>query len=241
MRSKLRRLIILLVLMSISSSAGCQLVVGRVVDKRSGAPLRQIEIVLVPDTTSTTDVFVMLAKATTDTSGAFYLDAPKTGTYRLAFFLPTQTMLSNVFTIAGAEVQSEFVLDVSDDPPMYYEFQVQKPVRALPNQPAPSYPEEMRRSGIQGEVLAQFVVDTLGHAEMSTFKVLRSTHEEFTYAVRIALPKIRFFPAELNKRRVRQMVQMPFHFCFNRSAPGARPDTGAYWWVPKVSAGVCPQ
>jgi len=242
MRSKLRRLIILMALMSISSSAACQVLLGRVVNKRSGAPLRQIELVLVPDTTRTTDVFVVLAKTTTDTSGVFYLDAPKTGTYRLAFFLPTQTMLSNVITIADAELQSEFVLDVSDDPPTYYEFQVQKPVRALPNQPAPSYPEEMRRSGIQGEVLAQFVVDTLGHADMSTFKVLRSTHEEFTYAVRITLPKIKFFPAELNQRRVRQMVQMPFHFCFNRSAPGSpRPDTGAYWWVPKVSGGVCSQ
>jgi len=191
MRWKLGCLTVLLSMMSISSSAGCQLVLGRVLNKESGAPFRQIEIALVPDTTLRADVFLMLAKATTDTSGAFHLDA--------------------------------------------------SPVRALPNQPAPLYPDEMRKSGIQGEVLAQFIVDTRGHADMSTFKVLRATHEEFTYAVRIALPKIAFVPAELKQRKVRQLVQMPFHFCINGGPrPLLRPDTSAYWWVPKVSAGVCP-
>ena len=38
----------------------------------------------------------------------------------------------------------------------------------------------LRSANVEGEVLAQFVVDTTGRADMSTFKVLKSTHELFT-------------------------------------------------------------
>ena len=238
MRSKVLSVVPLLTLMSVSSSAGCQLVMGRVRNKQSGAPLRQIGVALVADSTAVSEAF---ARTTTDSSGVFYLDAPKAGTYRLAFMLPTKTMLSDALTVAGADIQREFVIDVHEEERAYFEFQVMKPVRALPDQPSPRYPESMRASGIQGEVLAQFIVDTLGHADMSTFKVLRSTHAEFTNAVRVALPQMSFLPAELENRKVKQVVQMPFHFCFSGGAPrAARPDTGNYWWVPKVDARTCP-
>jgi len=238
MRSKVQCLAALLLVMSISSSAAGQLVLGRVRNKQSGAPLRQIGVALVADTTALSEPLV---RTTTDSSGAFYLDAPKAGTYRVAFMLPSKTMLSDALTVAGADVQREFVLDIHEEPPAYFEFQVERPVRLRPEQPHPRYPESMRKSGIQGEVLAQFVVDTLGQADMSTFKVLRSTAIEFTNAVRGALPQMSFFPAELQNRKVRQLVQMPFNFCFNGGSPRATgPDTGAYWWLPKVSSRVCP-
>jgi len=238
MRSRSRCVVGLLTLMSISSSASAQLVMGLVRNKESGAPLRQIGVALVADTTALSEPIV---RTTTDSSGAFYLDAPKAGTYRLAFTLATKTMLSAPLTIAGGDVQREFVLDMREEGPTYFEFQVLKPVQPLPNQPTPRYPESMRKSGIQGEVLAQFVVDTLGHADMSTFKVLRSNAVEFTNAVRATLPQILFVPAELKNRKVKQVVQMPFIFCFPGGSPrGARPDTGAYWWVPKVDVRYCP-
>ena len=238
MRLKAQCRIALLFLMSISSSASGQLVMGRVRNKQSAAPLRQIEVDLVRDTTAVSEPF---ARATTDTGGVFYLDAPRAGTYRLAFVLKTKTMLSDALTVDSTGVQREFVLDVREEEPTYFEFQVMKPVRALPDQPTPRYPESMRSSGIQGEVLAQFVVDTLGHADMSTFKVLRSTAIEFTNAVRATLPQISFEPAQLENRKVRQVVQMPFHFCFSGGSPRATgPDTGKYWWLPKVSSRTCP-
>ena len=239
MRPKVQCLVALLSLMSISSSAAGQLVLGRVRNKQTGAPLRLIGVALVADTTTVSEPLV---RTTTDSSGAFYLDAPKAGHYRIAFMLPTKTMLSDPLAIEGADVQREFVVDVHDEEPAYFEFQVMKPVRLLPDQPHPRYPESMRKSGIQGEVLAQFVVDTLGHADMSTFKVLRSNATEFTNAVRIGLPQMAFMPAELQDRKVRQVVQMPFNFCFRGGSPrGARPDTGDLWWVPKVDARTCPE
>ena len=57
----------------------------------------------------------------------------------------------------------------------YFEFQVEKPVEHELALGAPVYPAELKAAKIEGEVLAQFVVDQSGTAEVATFKVLRST------------------------------------------------------------------
>jgi len=69
---------------------------------------------------------------------------------------------------------------------------------------------------VEGEVLAQFVVDTTGRADMSTFKVLKSSHELFTQSVRNVLPQMRFYAAEIGGRKVKQMVQQPFTFALTK-------------------------
>lgn len=94
----------------------------------------------------------------------------------------------------------------------YFEFQVEKTVLPSPTNPTPPYPKLLRSAGVEGTVLAQFIVDTSGRADMSTFKVLESSHELFTQAVREALPGYRFFPAEIGGKKVRQVVQQPFTF-----------------------------
>jgi protein TonB len=99
---------------------------------------------------------------------------------------------------------------VSDQP--FFEFQVEKPVTALPGSANPRYPDILRQAGVEGEVLAQFVVDTLGRAELRSFKVLKSSHDLFGTAVKNALPGMRFIPAEVGGRKVRQLVQQPFSF-----------------------------
>jgi protein TonB len=65
-------------------------------------------------------------------------------------------------------------------------------------------------------VLVQFVVDTSGHADTTTFKVLKTNHAMFTTAVRQVLPDLTFTPAEIAGRKVRQLVQMPFQFSLGR-------------------------
>jgi protein TonB len=103
---------------------------------------------------------------------------------------------------------------VNTDQP-YFEFQVEKQVEQLPGV-APRYPDMLKSSNIEGEVLAQFVVDTTGRADMSQFKVLKTTHELFAQAVRNALPNMRFRPAEIGGRKVKQMVQQPFTFALTK-------------------------
>jgi protein TonB len=94
----------------------------------------------------------------------------------------------------------------------YFEFQVEKQVAPAPGNPSPRYPDMLRSANVEGEVLAQFVVDTTGRADMSTFKVLKETHALFTQAVKTALPQMRFYAAEVGGKKVKQLVQMPFQF-----------------------------
>ena len=102
------------------------------------------------------------------------------------------------------------VTEAVDQP--YFEFQVEKPAIAAPGNAPPRYPEALQKASISGEVMAQFVVDTLGRADMSTFKILRSDNRLFEIAVRNVLPSHRFLPAEVGGRKVRMWVQQPFLF-----------------------------
>ena len=98
----------------------------------------------------------------------------------------------------------------------YFEFQVEKQVAPHPGNPGPRYPDMLRSANVEGEVLAQFVVDTTGRADMGTFKVLKSSHDLFTNSVRAVLPNMRFYPAEIGGRKVKQLVQMPFQFTLTK-------------------------
>ena len=95
---------------------------------------------------------------------------------------------------------------------VYFEFQVENPVRELEGSCVPMYPDSLRATKTNGEVVAQFVVDTAGRPEAQTFKVLRSSHDLFSRAVRDAMACMGYTPATIRGRRVRQLVQQPFVF-----------------------------
>jgi len=97
------------------------------------------------------------------------------------------------------------------DQPLF-EFQVEKPALARDGNAQPKYPGILESSKVEGEVLVQFVVDTSGRAEMSTFKVLKTSNELFAQEVRRVLPFHRFFPAEAGGHKVKQFVQQQFRF-----------------------------
>jgi hypothetical protein len=61
-------------------------------------------------------------------------------------------------------------------------------------------------------VIAEFVVDQAGRVETETFGVVSSSDRLFSEAVRRALPDVRYTPAIVNGRAVRQLVQQPFMF-----------------------------
>ena len=102
----------------------------------------------------------------------------------------------------------------SDQP--YFEFQVEKPVVPAPGSVAPRYPDMLRQAGVEGEVLAQFVVDTTGKAEAGSLKILKSSHDMFVQSVKNALPNMKFIPAEVGGRKVKQLVQQPFTFSISK-------------------------
>jgi protein TonB len=94
----------------------------------------------------------------------------------------------------------------------YSAWQVEKAVVPLPGNPKPEYPSMLQSAHVDGEVLAQFVVDSAGRVDMSTFRALRATNELFVSSVRRALAEWKFKPAEVEGRKVRQLVQMPLTF-----------------------------
>lgn len=95
---------------------------------------------------------------------------------------------------------------------VYFEFQVERPAKQLPDGVVLRYPDMLRASRTNGEVLAQFVVDTNGRALPETFKIIRATHVLFSQSVKNALPDMRFTPGTIGGKPVRQLVQMPFQF-----------------------------
>jgi TonB family protein len=101
----------------------------------------------------------------------------------------------------------------------YFMFEVEKMAESLPGNPEPAYPGILRQTRQEGKVVASFVVDTSGRADMSTFKVLESTNALLTNEVRKVLPQYRFRPAEIGGRKVRVLVQLPFEFRLSRSGP----------------------
>jgi periplasmic protein TonB len=98
----------------------------------------------------------------------------------------------------------------------YFEFQVEKPAEMLQDSPKPKYPSVLESSGIAGEVQAQFVVSSSGKADLESFKVLKSTNELFTQAVKSVLPRMKFSPAMIGGKPVNQLVQQSFQFAVPR-------------------------
>jgi len=93
----------------------------------------------------------------------------------------------------------------------YFAYQVEKPAVTLSR--APVYPPTLRSAGIGGEVDVEFTVDTTGRLDPSApIKITRSTNDLFKAAVLKALPEMRFAPAEVGGRKVKQLLQQPFTF-----------------------------
>ena len=81
-----------------------------------------------------------------------------------------------------------------------------------PTSAVPVYPRLLEKQGIEGVAVVRFVVDSTGLADLETFRVVETNHTLFGAAVREALPRMKFHPATVGPRRVRQMVEIPFGF-----------------------------
>lgn len=80
----------------------------------------------------------------------------------------------------------------------------------------PRYPAALREAGVQGRVVVQFVVDTMGRAELGDLQVVETPHALFAESVRTALARYRFSVGEAGGRKVRTRVQLPFEFTLAR-------------------------
>jgi len=77
----------------------------------------------------------------------------------------------------------------------------------------PIYPFDMRRAGISGEVVVEFICDTNGDV-LNAFAV-RSTQREFEAAAVQAVSKWKFRPGRKGGRAVNTRMQQPISFTLN--------------------------
>lgn len=80
----------------------------------------------------------------------------------------------------------------------------------------PVYPAQLRAAAVTGSVLAEFVVDSTGRMVPESFRVIDSANDLFTEAVRGALLRTRFHPAEVAGRPVSQLARETFTFVLQR-------------------------
>ncbi len=105
---------------------------------------------------------------------------------------------------------------------IYTEIQVDSVVERYYWSAAPQYPQDLLEKNIQGSVRVQYIVDSTGHADTASFRVLRATNAGFVRAVRLALPDMRFSPARIGERHVSQIVQQDFSFKIQEPLPPRR-------------------
>ena len=74
------------------------------------------------------------------------------------------------------------------------------------------YPPSLFAAHMQGNVVAEFVVNGEGRVERGTFGIVSSTHPLFAEAVRRAVVGAVFTPALKAGKPVRQLVHQPFEF-----------------------------
>lgn len=98
----------------------------------------------------------------------------------------------------------------------YTEDVVEKTAWPMRENPRPRYPNELQRAGIEGSFIVQFVVDSTGRIDEKTLSFPRDAQPGFLRAVKDALLRSRYLPAELAGMRVRQLVQQQFTFVLAR-------------------------
>lgn len=80
---------------------------------------------------------------------------------------------------------------------------VDQPAEAI-HQPKPKYPPVLQQAGLEGRVLVEFIIDTLGHVEPASLRVLESSNAGFEAAAGETLRRSVFRPARVQGRPVRQ-------------------------------------
>ncbi len=93
----------------------------------------------------------------------------------------------------------------------FLQTEVDDPVQQI-NIPKPRYPPVLQQAGVSGFVDVTYVVDTTGHSEPSSWKVQKSTNQQFEAPAREAIMKGVFKPARIKGQAVRQLVQQRIAF-----------------------------
>ncbi|PYO90128.1 MAG: hypothetical protein DMD58_07635 [Gemmatimonadetes bacterium] len=74
------------------------------------------------------------------------------------------------------------------------------------------YPELLRRAGVEGRVLLQAIIDTMGRAEPASVKVISSPNPGFDESAKQWILRTLFRPGRVHGRAVRVLINLPCDF-----------------------------
>ena len=190
-----------------ASRAVAQVVGGQVVDP-AARPLAHVGLRLVDSLNVAVDSTVA------DSSGTFYLTAPRPGLYRVRLDVPglVPVVSAPIRLSRDAFEQRLIALTVVPNVRVYIDEPLQRPVRPFASNRPPLYPAALNFRDREGDVLLQFVVDSAGYPIRGTARVLRSTDSLFAASALRALGTYRFYPAEADGHPVASLVVLPFEF-----------------------------
>lgn len=207
------------------AGASAQMVGGKVVDASHRRPVKSVTVVI---RNVATDAAV---QADTDSAGMFTLFPADSGRYVIVFHRDMDILqYPDTLTLTADSVfRKLFMLEFPRTLDIVLNDPVDSPVVPLGMLRA-RFPEDLAERGFEGSVVVRFVVDTTGRADMATFRIVRSTDDGFSRAVRESVGSARFRPASSRGRKVRQLVTRTFNFCRPRltvaragSPPSRRP------------------
>lgn len=187
-----------------------QTIAGRVVRGTASTPAGRTVVALVDDSAK------IVSRTQADSTGIFYADAPAPGRYRVVFFpVGGSSFISPPFQLdSGQYVEHEFT--VPDIPnglrDVRFAGDVTTPAKPKLGNRRPMYPTKLAARGERGLVSAILVVGEDGNPEMETLQCLSSSDSAFMKEVRRAIEHWSFYPADLNGRKVAQVVQETFDF-----------------------------
>ena len=98
------------------------------------------------------------------------------------------------------------------DPNGIFDPRVVEQIPELLSSPPPRYPDSLRMAHVEGVVIVQGVVDTLGHMEPGTVKVIESPHPALSASAIGCLERAVFRPGRVEGRAVRVLVRVPVQF-----------------------------
>jgi len=89
---------------------------------------------------------------------------------------------------------------------------VDKVMTPFGRNPRPEYPSSLAATAMEADFVVRFVVDSTGLVLEKSVEFLGATHPLFVAAVRRALLRSHYLPAEMDGRRVPQLVSQEFVF-----------------------------
>lgn len=137
---------------------------------------------------------------------------------------PSQNTSFNAADFSGVGVEGGIAKGAGTGPVIrtdqpYLESVVEERPERISSPPV-RYPEILRQAGIDGRVLVECVIDTLGHAERGSIKILSTTNQLFEQPAREAVAASLYRPGRISGRAVRVRVQVPLNFTISHGGMG---------------------